>query len=193
MLFEDLAICLDIYDLILKYPLTCWNAKGKILFMYVFPNHWKGLDNDNFLLQQRKLKTSTMPSLLSTRTTVERWKRKVGIFIFYFPFPFWLILGRLREDPYGFMYSAFGHCPNRIWPYILKAKKFAEPLFQSKKCVNPGVIFGPFWVILGPFWVLIGPLWVIFGHFQAVFWHFWTNLRKVQIFLRLRWGRGTRF
>ena len=116
MLFEDLAICSDIYDLMLKYPLTCWNAKGKILFMNVFQNHWKGLDNNNFLLQQRKLKTSTMPSLLSTRTTVERWKQKVGIFIFYFPFPFWLILGRLREDPYEFMYSAFGHCPNRIWP-----------------------------------------------------------------------------
>ena len=45
MLFEDLAICLDIYDLMLKHPLTCWNAKGKI-----FPNHWKGLDNNNFLL-----------------------------------------------------------------------------------------------------------------------------------------------
>ena len=39
-----------------------------------------------------------------------------------------------------------------LYPYILKAKKFAKPLFQSKKmrkkCVNPGVIFGPFGVIV---------------------------------------------
>ena len=43
----------------------------------------------------------------------------------------------------------------RVTPYILKAKKFAELLFQSKKiaekCVNPGVIFGPIGVILGHF------------------------------------------
>ena len=43
--------------------------------------------------------------------------------------------------------------------YILKAKKFAEPLFQSKKfaekCVNPGVIFGSFEVILGHFWAIL--------------------------------------
>ena len=44
--------------------------------------------------------------------------------------------------------------------YILKAKKFAEPPFQSKKmrkkCINPGVIFGPFGVILGHFGSFLG-------------------------------------
>ena len=94
--------------------------------------------------------------------------------------------------------------------YILKAKKFAEPLFQSKKIAEKvrksgrhfwaiWGNFGPFWVIFGPFWIILGhsrailghlgsylghfgPFWVIFGHFWAILWHFWTNLRKVQIF-----------
>ena len=47
--------------------------------------------------------------------------------------------------------------------YILKAKKFAEPLFSvkknlRKKCVNPGVIFGPFGVILVHFGSFLGHL-----------------------------------
>ena len=81
-------------------------------------------------------------------------------------------------------------------PYILKANKFAEPPFQSKKlrkkCVNPGVIFGPFEVILSHFWAILGhfgsylvhfgQFWVIFGYFWAISWHFWTNLWKVQFF-----------
>ena len=58
-----------------------------------------------------------------------------------------------------------------------------------KKCVNPGVIFGPFgvilghfgsflghfgsfWVILGPFWVIFGSLWAILGNFLAILDHF---------------------
>ena len=46
--------------------------------------------------------------------------------------------------------------------YILKAKKFEEPPFQSKKIAEKvRVIFGPFSVILGPFWVIFGPLWAI--------------------------------
>ena len=67
--------------------------------------------------------------------------------------------------------------------YILKAKKFAEPPVQSKKlrkkCVNPGVIFGPFGVILGHFGSFFGHLgsylgrfgafWVIFGPFRGIF------------------------
>ena len=52
--------------------------------------------------------------------------------------------------------------------YILKAKKFAEPLFQEKnlrkKCENPGVIFGPFGGNFGPFWVFFGQFWIILGH-----------------------------
>ena len=47
-----------------------------------------------------------------------------------------------------------------LYPYILKAKKFVEPPFQSKKlrkkCVNPGVIFGPFGVIVGHFGSFLG-------------------------------------
>ena len=80
--------------------------------------------------------------------------------------------------------------------YILKAKKFAKPPFQSKKmrkkCVNPGVIFGPFEVILGhlgsflghlgSFWVILGPFWVILGHlgsYLATLGHFWPFLNKL--------------
>ena len=39
--------------------------------------------SNHLIIQQRKLKTSTMPSWLLTRTTVERWKQKVGT-AFYF-------------------------------------------------------------------------------------------------------------
>ena len=51
-----------------------------------------------------------------------------------------------------------------------------------KKCVNPGVIFGPFGVIVGhfgsflghfgSFWVILGPLWIILGHSRAILGHF---------------------
>ena len=103
-----------------------------------------------------------------------------------------------------------------------KGKSLRNRLFSlkkklRKKCVNPGVIFGPFggnfgpfWVIFGPFWIILGhsrailghlgsylghfgPFWIIFGHFWAILWHFWTNLRKIQFFLRPGSGRRVRF
>ena len=54
-----------------------------------------------------------------------------------------------------------------LFTYILKAKKLAEPPFQSKKIaekrVNPGIIFGPFGVILGH----LGHYWAILDHFGS--------------------------
>ena len=62
------------------------------------------------------------------------------------------------------------------WAYILKAKKFAKPPFHSKKlqkkCVYPGVIFGPFGGNCGPFRVIFEPLWIILGHSRAILGHF---------------------
>ena len=78
----------------------------------------------------------------------------------------------------------------RMWAYILKANKFADPPFQStniaEKC---GSFLGHF----GNFWDIFVPLLAISGHFWAILWHFWKKLRKVQFFLRPRWGRGARF
>ena len=52
--------------------------------------------------------------------------------------------------------------------YILKAKKFAEPPFQSNKIAEKiRVIFGPFWVILGPFRGIFGQLCRKFKFFAA--------------------------
>ena len=65
--------------------------------------------------------------------------------------------------------SLYGGEKERATPYILKAKKFAEPPFQSNK-------------IAEKVWVILGHSWVIFGHFWAISWHFWTNLRKVKNF-----------
>ena len=55
-----------------------------------------------------------------------------------------------------------------------------------KKCVNPGVIFGPFGVIVGhfgsflghfgSFWVILGPFWAILGHIWATLGHFGSFL-----------------
>ena len=63
--------------------------------------------------------------------------------------------------------------------YILKAKKFAKPPIQSKKCGSFLGHFGSFlghfesfWVILGPFGVIFGPLWAILGHFWPFSGHF---------------------
>ena len=63
---------------------------------------------------------------------------------------------------------------------------------MRKKCVSPGVIFGPFGGNFGPFWDIFGPCWTILGHlgsylghfgaFWVISWNIWTNLRKVQIF-----------
>ena len=48
-----------------------------------------------------------------------------------------------------------------------------------KKCVNPGVIFGPFGVILGHFGSFlghIGPFWAIWSHIWATLGHFGSFL-----------------
>ena len=60
-----------------------------------------------------------------------------------------------------------------VTSYILKAKKFAEPPFQSKKIVEKvRVIFGPFWAFLGHF----GHFWAILGHICATLGHFGSFL-----------------
>ena len=52
--------------------------------------------------------------------------------------------------------------------YILKAKKFAELPFQSKKIAEKvWVLFGPFWVILGHSFAILGHIWPFLGHFMA--------------------------
>ena len=69
-------------------------------------------------------------------------------------------------------------CPPR--PYILKAKKFAEPLFQSKKIAEKvrksGRHFWAIWGNCGPFWVIFGPLWIILGHSRAILGHLGSYL-----------------
>ena len=50
---------------------------------------------------------------------------------------------------------------------------------MRKKCINPGVIFGPFGVILGhfgSFWVILGPYWAILGHLGSYLGHFGSFL-----------------
>ena len=49
--------------------------------------------------------------------------------------------------------------------YILKAKKFAEPPFQSKK--NCGKSAGHFWAILDHSWAILGYIWATLGHFGS--------------------------
>ena len=60
--------------------------------------------------------------------------------------------------------------------YILKAKKFAEPLFQSKKIAEKvrksGRHFWAIWGNFGPFWVIFGPFWIILGHSRVILGHF---------------------
>ena len=64
--------------------------------------------------------------------------------------------------------------------YILKAKKFAEPLFQSKKFAEKvrksGRHFWAIWGNCGPFWVIFGPLWIILGHSRAILGHLGSYL-----------------
>ena len=65
----------------------------------------------------------------------------------------------------------------------------------QKKCVNPGVIFGPFeviwgnfgsflghfglfWVILGPYRAILGHIWAILGHFGS-FWAIFGPFRAI--------------
>ena len=56
-----------------------------------------------------------------------------------------------------------------LWPYVLKAKKFAEPLFQSKKITEQvresGRNFRAIWGNFGPFWVILGHFWATLDHF----------------------------
>ena len=47
-----------------------------------------------------------------------------------------------------------------------------------KKCVNPGVIFGPFWVIFGAFWIIL-------GHSRAILGHIWVTLGHFGSFLAI--------
>ena len=64
--------------------------------------------------------------------------------------------------------------------YILKAKKFGEPLFQSKKIAEKvrksGRHFWAIWGNCGPFWVIFGPLWIILGHSRAILGHLGSYL-----------------
>ena len=64
-----------------------------------------------------------------------------------------------------------------IAAYILKAKKFAEPPFQSKKIAEKvGKSGRHFWVIWGNF----GPFWIILGHSRVIVGHlgpFWIIVR----------------
>ena len=66
-----------------------------------------------------------------------------------------------RENPFK---------ENEARAYILKAKKFAEPPFQSKK--NCGLFLGHF----GSFWVILGPFWAFLGHFGSYLGHFGSFL-----------------
>ena len=64
--------------------------------------------------------------------------------------------------------------------YILKAKKFAEPFFQSKKFMEKvrksGRHFWAIWGNCGPFWVIVGQLWITLGHSRAVWGHLGSYL-----------------
>ena len=83
---------------------------------------------------------------------------------------------------------------NNLQTYILKAKKVCRTAFSVKQ--NFGKSAGHFWAILdhfGSFLGHFGPFGVIFGPLWAILWHFWTNLQKVQFFLRDCWGRDPRF
>ena len=69
---------------------------------------------------------------------------------------------------------------NNIETYILKAKKFAEPFFQSKKFMEKvrksGRHFWAIWGNFGPFWVIFEPFWIILGHCRAILGHIRTTL-----------------
>ena len=84
-----------------------------------------------------------------------------------------------------------------MFSYILKAKKFAEPPFQSQKIAEKvQVIFGHFRSFLddfGPFGAILGHIWATLGHFGPFLGQVVENLRKVQNFLRDRCGRDSRF
>ncbi len=73
-----------------------------------------------------------------------------------------------------------------VTSYILKAKKFAEPPFQSTK------IAGNFRAILGHSWAILGHIWATLGHLESFLAIFGPKCGKFN-FLRDRWGRDTRF
>ena len=89
---------------------------------------------------------------------------------------------------------ADAHCSNlgkktsgcSLRAYILKAKKFAEPPFQSKKLRKK---CKSFLVILGHSLVILGHFWPFLGHFVA----FLDKFAESSNFLRFRWSHGTRF
>ena len=61
-----------------------------------------------------------------------------------------------------------------VTSYILKAKKVAEPPFQSTK------IAGNFRAILGHSWAILGHIWATLGHFESFLGHFVAFLDKFE-------------
>ena len=64
--------------------------------------------------------------------------------------------------------------------YILKAKKFVELPFQSKKKIE-GSFFGHFGSFLGhfgPFWAILGHIWATVGHLGSFLGHFVAFVEK---------------
>ena len=63
--------------------------------------------SNHLIIQQRKLRTSMMPSWLWTRTTAERWKQKVGT-TYYFWVIDWLLIDSLGDfHIYSLFHSLF--------------------------------------------------------------------------------------
>ena len=81
--------------------------------------------------------------------------------------------------------------------WYIHSKKF------RKKCVNPGVIFGPFWIILGHSRAMLGHFGSYLGHFGSYLGHFGPFLghfvaylekfAESSNFLRDSWGPNPRF
>ena len=71
--------------------------------------------------------------------------------------------------------------------YILKAKKFVEPLFQSKKIAGKvrksGRHFWAIWGNFGPFWITLRHFWAILGHIWDILGPFWPFLGHIVAFL----------
>ena len=108
-----------------------------------------------------------------------QWTRSIHIFCDFTAFLYRCFLPQCRPQ-----FILFKENPNKpfklLKPYILKAKKFAEPLFQSKKIAEKvrksGRHFWAIWGNCGPFWVIFGPLWIILGHSRAIWGHLGSYL-----------------